>query len=170
MSLEQFKDAVTYHEERPPTFDIIGRSPNPATQKHSNKILDSFNINHDSSPNQHQCLYDTEQMQNISSINGIYASVHKRKNSMKQHPFIDDGNPLYVMPKSKQLTHDNSFYDPLLEEWVLPNGYALRVTLVWCTGTDIIRRSNVNKSRTDETKLEDWLGRPTQPHVIILGN
>ncbi|KAK3867567.1 hypothetical protein Pcinc_026983 [Petrolisthes cinctipes] len=175
VSREEFIAVMMYHMDRPPTFDIIGRvSPlNTTTQKDpqdSSKASLTSDISNYSTTHQHHRLYRTDLIQNISSIDAMYAGENINGTNWKENQSsLNGGNPLFVIP-SNISPHSPSLYDPLLEDAVvLSGGYELRVTLVWSTGKKIESRSKVKGGRTDVAKLEEWLEGTSIPHVIVIG-
>lgn len=176
VSRETIINAITYHRERPPTFDIIGRIPsNTTTQRNphdSGKTPISSNTisSNDNTSHWHHRLYGTELIQDLSSISAMYDTGGADGNG-KESEVVKETNPLVIIPPNPSpSSHIPSLFDPLLEDEVPSGGdYELRVTLVWSTGKKIQSRSNVSGGRTDVTKLEDWVKAASTPHVIVVG-
>lgn len=176
VSREKIINEIMYHRDRPPTFDIIGRVPSNTTtlpDLHDlGKTPLSFNTisSNNSTSHWHHRLYGTDLIQSLSSISTMYDTGGADGNG-KESGVFKDINPLVLIPTiASSSSHKLSLFDPLLEDEVLSSGdYELRVTLVWSTGKKIRSRSNVRGSRTDVTKLEDWVEAVSIPHVIVVG-
>ncbi|KAK3868964.1 hypothetical protein Pcinc_025692 [Petrolisthes cinctipes] len=141
VNVSEFKRVVTFHNLRPPTFDIIGKAVTVPPQddgkqepsSSTNRTTTTTNLNQSSSP-------DDDQNSNP------YIEIHD------EYPTYSENS-------------DPKFNVPLWEDEVQPSQVLLRVTLVWSSGT----WARKEKVKMEINKLEEWLEGPSLPHVVVVG-